>query len=159
MMSTWTHEDWQLLFAAVGALGAVTAGISLVVGFRQFNRQMNAQTFLAYTQRYEQIMCELPEGVRLGRFGAPSEMWVSDPKVQQAYLRYFSMCSEEYYLYRRKYVDPELWAIWKQGIVRTVRSPLGIAIWPVVEHEFDLYQEFQEWIRKVQREAPEAAAV
>src|SRR5687767_1875008 len=138
-MLTLTHDDWQLVFAAAGALGAVVAAISLVVGFRQFNRQMNAQTFLAYTQRYEHIMCDLPLDVRSGRFGAPREEWVRDPKVQDAYLRYFWMCSEEYYLYSRKYVDAGLWAIWKAGIERTARSPLGIAVWQNVQHEFDLY--------------------
>jgi hypothetical protein len=152
-----SHDDWQLVFGAAGAIGAVVAALSLVVGFRQFNRQMNAQTFLAYTQRYEQIMCELPEAVRLGRFGAAIDGWAQDSKVQDAYLRYFRMCSEEYYLYSKKYVDAGLWAIWKHGIVRTVRSPLGIAIWRDVQHEFDLYPQFRDWVREIQGADTKAA--
>ena len=68
------------------------------------------------------------------------------------------MCSEEYYLYSRKYVDAGLWAIWKAGIERTARSPLGIAVWRNVQHEFDLYPQFRDWVHKLQREAPETAA-
>lgn len=142
--------SWGTFFAAVGELGTVVAAIGLIIGMRSFRKQMSAQTFLAYTERYERIMGSMPEGARVARFDADADLWAADPHVQTALLRYFNMCSEAFYLHTSGYLDTKLWAIWEDEIKRTVRSKLGRRVWSQVDHEFDSYPAFQTWVRDAQ---------
>jgi hypothetical protein len=131
----------------VTAAGAVVTALGLLIGFWQFRKQMNAQTFLTYTQRYEAIMAVLPLEVRLRRFDEETSIaFAANTVVKDAYLRYFNLCSEEYYLWRTGHLSSQLWKIWEHEIVRTARSPLGRAVWKSVRHEFDSFSEFREWL-------------
>jgi hypothetical protein len=43
-------------------------------------------------------MNELPLEIRLVRFEPFADVFSANPQVQAVFLRYFNMCSEEYYL-------------------------------------------------------------
>ncbi len=136
----------QLSFEAIAAAGAVAAAIGVIFGFRQFRMQMNAQTFLSYTERYNAILADLPIELRLCRCRPEAARFASDPRVQQAYFRYFSMCSEEFYLWRERYLQQRLWRVWEAGIRQTLQSELGVAMWQLSRGEFDSYPAFQQWM-------------
>ena len=152
-------EWWRLGLDALGAVGAVVAAIGVVHGFRQFRMQMNAQTFLTYTERYSKIMGALPLEFRLRRYDASAASSLSDPHIKDAYLQYFSMCSQEFYLWQEGYLQKRLWRVWEVEIKRTVSSPLGRAAWALIETEFHSFPAFHEWVTAAQQESARTLTV
>lgn len=150
--------DWRLFLDALGGLGGIAAAIALVFGARQFHQQMNAQTFITYTERYERIMNELPLEIRLLRFEPSAAAFGDDPRVQAVFLRYFNMCSEEFYLQSNGYLDQKLWRIWESEIRRTLASPLARAVWARVSSEFSSYSEFQEFVQSARQHSDESSS-
>jgi hypothetical protein len=141
-MNTWLD--------GLAAAGTIVTALGLLLGIRHFRTQMNAQTFLTYTERYEKIFAELPPDARAGRFDEPASLGAFEPVVQQAFLRYFNLCSEEFYLWKRGYLDRKIWDIWQAEIRRTARSPLGRRMWTQARPEFVSYPEFLEWMEQDQ---------
>jgi hypothetical protein len=132
------------------------AGIFLAIYV--YRRQMNAQLFLEYTRRYEEVMRSFPEDARACRLHLEGEPPPQSEALTSAVLRYLNLCSEEFYLCRRKYLSNDIWQIWQAELERTLRSPLVRREWQDLSREFDSYGEFSGYVRKVQQTGSEAVA-
>ncbi|GAB4222354.1 MAG: hypothetical protein Kow0062_19360 [Acidobacteriota bacterium] len=132
--------------AAVGALG-------LVVGVVIYRRQMNAQVFLEYTKRYEEVMRSFPREGRLARLSSEGEPPPPSDDLTLAVLRYLNLCSEEFYLCRKRYLSRGVWRIWEDELKRTLRTPLLRREWAQLRREFEAYPEFAEYVDRVQKTA------
>jgi hypothetical protein len=132
--------------AQVGTSISILLGVvTFVFGVRVYKRQMNAQLFVEYTGRFEDIMKSFPENSWTARLNeeslpAPSE------RLSLSVLKYLNLCSEEFYLYRRKYLAAEVWKIWEAEIKRTLATPLFVREWRTLKSEFKSYPEFQEFV-------------
>lgn len=111
---------------------------------------MNAQLFLEYTRRYEQIFEGFPDPARSMRLDQSGEPPEESSDLTEAVLRYLNLCSEEYYLRKRGYLDKDIWLIWEGELKRTLKSPLLRREWPKLRSEFSAYSEFSEFVRGVQ---------
>ena len=131
----------------VGVL--LTAG-GIFLAVRVYRRQMNAQLFLAYTQRYDEIMGAFPadaRGLRLDLDGAPPP---ESPELRLAVLRYLNLCSEEFHLHRQGFLARDIWRIWEAELERTLASPLLRREWPALRREFSATAEFARYVERVQ---------
>ncbi len=139
------------LWVQVGTLvSTATGAIGLLAATVIYRRQMNAQLFLQYTQRYEEVMQAFPtsaRGARLALSGDPPE---SSQELTFAILRYLNLCSEEFYLWERGYLSGRIWRIWKAELERTLRSPLIRREWKELCREFETYPEFKSYVEKAQ---------
>ena len=115
-------------------------------GVRSYNKQMNAQVFLQYTQRYEEIMKSFPKNGWAARINSDEALPEPSDEISLCALRYFNLCSEEYYLYQDKYLSKRVWGIWEKELVRTLRTPLFRREWIRLRDEFDAYPEFQAFV-------------
>jgi hypothetical protein len=61
------------------------------------------------------------------------------------------MSSEEFYLWKKKYVADEVWKIWEDELIRILQSPLLRREWQELESEFQSYPEFLEFVTAAQR--------
>ncbi|HLV79586.1 MAG TPA: hypothetical protein VKT32_04865 [Chthonomonadaceae bacterium] len=116
-------------------------------------RQMNAQLFVTYTQRYESIMSGYPEDALPARFNSDTSLPPESEVLTLYVLRYLNLASEEYYLWKRKYIDHAVWMIWEHEIRRTLASPLMLREWSKIEHEFTSYPEFIKFVEDAQAQA------
>jgi len=136
----------------IGTLvGVAFTALGVIVGVRTYFRQMSAQLFLVYTQRYEEIMQAFPSDARHSRLdmsGAPPE---ESEAVTTAVLRYLNLCSEEFYLRDKKFLSKDIWAIWENEIKRTLRSPLFRREWQKLSREFDAYGAFAAYVEQAQK--------
>ncbi|MCP6756106.1 hypothetical protein NL533_31260, partial [Klebsiella pneumoniae] len=57
-----------------------------------------------------------------------------------------NLCAEEYYLYRKGYIEPTVWAIWEMELRRMLASDLIVREWQVLEAEFRSYPDFQQYV-------------
>jgi hypothetical protein len=127
--------------------------LSLIIGFasllntlRAQKWQANAQIFLAYTGRYDDIMSSFPKDAFEAHVGAAAEAPPVTPELRVAALRYLNLCSEEFHLYRCRYLDRAVWKMWEAELLRTLRTPLFRREWAALRGEFQAYLEFMEFV-------------
>ena len=97
---------------------------SILWGVRVYRRQMNAQLFLEFTRRYDEVMRTYPEDTRSARLDSSQAPSSQSDELTAAVLRYLNLCSEEFYLRQRRYLAKDIWTIWEAEIQRTLQSPL-----------------------------------
>ena len=133
--------------ALIVAIVATTIGFAW--GFFVYKRQANAQVFLEYTKRYNEIMDSFPSDALQSRFRLADELPVVDDKLTLVVLRYLNLCSEEFYLWKEKILDKKIWQIWEDEMKRTLRKPLYRREWETLKGEFSSYEEFSCYVEKV----------
>jgi hypothetical protein len=120
-------------------------------GIKTYRDQMNAQLFLEFTKRFEEVMESFPKNAwstRLNSEGIPPR---KSKELSLSVLRYLNLCSEEYYLYKKRWLHKEIWEIWEDELIRTLQTPLFIREWETLASEFESYPKFKEYIDEVQR--------
>jgi hypothetical protein len=144
---------------AVNLTGVVILGFTIWnirFATSSFRKQMNAQVYLAYTDRYERLMADCPIDFRTTLLELPLDE--VDPKdrdrIKLCLLRYLNLCSEEFHLMRTGYLAPEVWGLWRRELEWTLRRPLYRSGWPGLRHEFESYPEFLAYVEEVQDRRP-----
>ena len=109
------------------------------------------QTFSDYTRRYDDILDRLPEEARV-----PEETLNLDDlgtaerrRLLVGLRRYFNLCSEEFYLRKRRRIDSETWKIWESGIRATMRLPTFRRAWEIIGPEYGYFEDFQAFMQGV----------
>jgi hypothetical protein len=145
------------LLTQITAIVTVLAGLAtvggLLLGLRIYHRQANAQAFLTYTERYEQIMSSYPPEARLARLDSERALPPKSAELTLSILRYLNLCSEELYLFRYGHLDKKLWLIWENELSRMLRTPLVRREWADLRREFESYPEFLAFVEEAQRTA------
>lgn len=136
----------------VTATGTV---VGLWFVWRNFKRQMNANTVMKYAERYEKVMDLLPPDARRVRFNLDEVLPPESEQTTMAALKYLNLCSEEFYLRKKGYLDKDVWSIWEGELKRTLRSRLFLREWEKLRDEFDSHSAFQDFVDEVQAEEPE----
>jgi hypothetical protein len=147
-----SEQTLSLVVQLATLISTVLALISIWIGVRIYRRQMNAQVFLTYTQRYEAIMSAFPEGAIRARFSFDEVLPPSTDQLSLCVLRYLNLCSEEFYLTKTGYLDGKLWNIWADEMKRMMRAPLVRREWPALRSEFESYPAFLGYIEGVMAE-------
>lgn len=139
------------IFLQIATLISILFGIfAFFYGVKSYKDQMNAQVFLQYTQRFEEIMQSFPKNAWSARLNSETALPEPSEELNLGVLRYLNLCSEEYYLYREKYLSKKVWSIWEHELARTLRTPLFLREWKKVANEFDAYPEFQSFVKSTQ---------
>jgi hypothetical protein len=134
-------------------LAPLAAVASILIAVRVYRRQMNAQLFVAYTERYEQIMASFPPEARALRRKRRRDLPAQTEALTLAVLRYLNLCSEEFYLHRSGHLSTKLWRIWEDELRRTVSSDLVRREWADLRGEFESYPEFVVFVESAQSQA------
>jgi hypothetical protein len=121
--------------------------IAFFRGIVTYNRQMNAQVFLQYAKRFDEIMNSFPKNARLGIFDTEKALPKPNAELTICVLRYLNLCSEEFYLCENKYLSKGVWDIWADEMVRTLRTRLFRREWAKLINEFDSYPKFQSFVK------------
>jgi hypothetical protein len=146
-------ELLTLLAQTATLFSVVITVMGVCVGIRIYRRQMNAQIFMAYAERYERIMESFPDfHLRFDVDNPPPE---SD-QLKLCVLKYLNLSSEEFYMWKSKYLADEVWRIWEHELRRTLQSKLIQREWPKLRNEFESYPQFLGYVEDAQREARQA---
>ena len=142
-----THDllfEWRpIKLSDLGLL--ISALLTVVVAVWVYSRQANAHIYMEYNQRYEQVMQDFPEKVRLDFAGAePGDV------NKKLLLCYLNLCSEEFYLWQACYLSNRVWSMWKNDIELILQADLMKAAWKELSKEFDGSQPFQQFVNEVQ---------
>ncbi|HXM23940.1 MAG TPA: hypothetical protein VN948_21975 [Terriglobales bacterium] len=152
--------DLDLVLKFATPVGVIGGFVSLVYTINSVRRQINAQILMKYTERYEHILGEFPEDALLGRFDSHAPLPAQSAQLTICLLKYLNLCSEEYYLWKHKYLAKTVWTVWEGDLKRIVGSPLLQREWPRLRVEYLSHRDFLEYVERIQAEhkAPRAAA-
>jgi hypothetical protein len=129
---------------------AILMFVGLIIGVLIYRRQMNAQLFLEYTKRYEEIMNTFPADARDARLRIDGEIPKESEELTLVILRYLNLSSEEFYLCKNRYLSNKIWRIWEDELLRTLRTPLLMREWAKLRHEFESYPAFSTYVKNAQ---------
>jgi hypothetical protein len=120
-------------------------------GVKSYRDQMNAQLFLEFTRRFEEVMQSFPKNVWSSRLNIEGKPPPKSKAVSLSALRYLNLCSEEYYLRQKRWLYRETWEIWERELLRTLQTPLFLREWKTLSSEFESYPEFKEYVDNAQK--------
>jgi hypothetical protein len=141
-------EMITLVATIVTALGGVGF---VVVMIHTYKGQMNAQIFVEMNQRYDSIIRDLPKDALSARFSMETRLPPPSEALTLCAFRYLVLSSEEFYLYRRKYISHDVWEIWEGEMLRTLQSPWIRREWKLLASEFDSFPEFTQYVIEIQK--------
>jgi len=132
----------------ISLLSAMLTVATIVLGIWVYWRQINAQLFLEFTRRYDEVMAPMRRagaGVDLSTVGS-----LPGDEYDLVLLRYLNLCSEEFYLYTNNYMAKRVWMIWKADIERTLKSANVRSRWTAgMYKEFESFPAFSDWVNSV----------
>lgn len=132
-------------------VGLASVAFSIWLSLKNYRRQKTVEMVMKYAERYEKIMDAFPpEAFRL-RFNLEAELPPRSDKLTLAVLKYLNLCSEEYYLHKRGYLAKDVWRIWEEELMRTLRSQLFRREWEVLKDEFNSDPAFTRFVDEIQR--------
>lgn len=134
----------------ITVVSIAVAVATFIWGVKSYKDQMNAQLFLEFTRRFEEIMQSFPEDAWAARLNLQETTPESSKKLSLSVLKYMNLCSEEYYLYKKGWLNASIWRIWEAELMRTLQTPLMVREWKTLSREFDAYPAFQAFVEAVQ---------
>ena len=142
-------DFFEVFVKSLTLVSIAIATLSLWKNSRYNKRQWNFNAFTHYTKRYDEIMGKFPDQAYIFRFDLNHQI-PSSQEVRLAVLKYLNMTSEEYYLWRNKYLDDQVWEIWLPEIERTLQTPLFQREWQNLKGEFKSYPDFSMFVDQAQ---------
>jgi hypothetical protein len=133
------------------AVSIVAAIVTLIWSVRSYQNQMNAQLFLEFTKRFEEVMQSFPKSAWPSRLNIEGKPPVKSKALSLSVLRYLNLCSEEYYLYKKGWLHKEIWEIWEEELIRTLQTPLFRREWQTLAGEFESYRSSKNMLIKFRR--------
>jgi hypothetical protein len=131
--------------AVVSIVGVIITALALWFTVRSFKDQLQLSFFADYTKRYQEITLNFPESINEKDFSFEG----LSPEVRDKTLRYmrayFDLCSEEYFLWRKKHIDNETWLEWKTGIEFAFSKTAFVEAWKILKLDTIYYGAFVEF--------------
>lgn len=145
------HPDLDLVLRYATPAGVIGGFLTLIYSVNNVRRQINVQILMQYTQRYEHILGEFPKDALHVRFDSQT-LPPQSAELTLCLLKYLNLCSEEYYLWKHKYLARTVWAIWEGDLKKMIASPLLRREWPSLEKEYESHRDFLMYVERIQSE-------
>ncbi len=143
--------NWHAIGEVCSAVGVIVALAALVYQVREVKNQIKISVFTNYTDRYSRSRRDMPNEAR--EASSPrslDDLSASDrDRVLNAMRDYFNLCSEEFFLNNKGWIDKDAWSIWLKGMRSCTREPYFRASWEKLKHEYsDAYIEFCQFMQR-----------
>jgi len=128
-------------FAALVAIGG------LIYQSRSTRKQVKLQNFIEYTKRYQEIILNFPENINEADFTFDDMDTETRNKTMRYMRAYFDLCFEEYTLYKKKFIDDDLWSIWKGGMEVAFSKPAFQQAWEAIQKDTKFGEGFEAFVQ------------
>lgn len=125
---------------------------TFIWGVTSYRNQMNAQLFLEFTKRFEEVMQSFPKNAWSARLDIDGKSPEKSKELSLSVIRYLNLCGEEYYLYKKGWLNKGIWKIWEAELIRTLQTSLFIREWKILSGEFEAYPVFKKYVDDIQRD-------
>jgi hypothetical protein len=144
----WELEDMTsnitLLLGQVGTL--LIGSLGLCVALVTQRRQLNAQMFIEFSKRFEDLLRLFPTEAWLANRNPGQPLPPSSPELRDCTLYCIQFINDCYYLHKNRFISTRLWRLWEREITRTLSGPLFEREWESVKAEFAHDPQFSHYI-------------
>lgn len=123
-------SDITQIGTLIAALGVLATVWGIRASMREARKALAIGVFTTYTNRYAEIMKELPDELRGKLFDVTIErIKGNDASVDRALALYFDLCAEELYLHEHRMLPEHVWPIWAKQMTDCLRSDVAREYW------------------------------
>ena len=121
----------------LGQAGTLLIGtLGIGVALRNQRRQLNAQMFIEYSRRFEDLLRLFPTEAWLANRNPGQPLPPPSQELTDCTLYCIQFIADVYYLHKGGFISRNLWLLWEREIKRTLRGPLFAREWEKVAPEF-----------------------
>jgi hypothetical protein len=134
-----TQNTW----VSLGQLSTLLIG-SLGIGVALLNqrRQLNAQMFIEFSRRFEDLLRLFPTEAWLANRNPTQPLPPSSQELTDCTLYCIQFIADVYYLRKTGYIPKGLWLLWEREIARTLSGPVFKREWTKIKSEFSHDSDF-----------------
>jgi len=123
-------------------LGGVGIGVALI----NQRRQLNAQMFIEFSKRFEELLRLFPTEAWLANRRRDQELPPPSKEITECTLYCIQFVADVYHLHKAGYISRHLWRLWEREIKRTLKGPVFVREWSAVAVEFSHDKEFLDYM-------------
>src|SRR5271168_2113820 len=136
--------DVWVQFGQAGTLVIGTVGIC--VALLNQRRQLNAQMFIEFSGRFQDILRLFPTEAWLANRNPFKPLPPPSQELTDCTLYCIQFIADAYHLHKGRYISHNLWVLWEREIKRTLTGPVFQREWAGVAAEFAHDREFLNYI-------------
>ena len=141
-----SYSDIIQMFMLIASAAAIIVSAfmskkSISASMRMVKEQNQIHMFAEYTKRYQEIIVNMPKSVY--ESGSGDEV---DFDVLRYMQLYFNLCSEEYDLWTKGAISPDVWEKWLHGIRMTMKRPVYRKAWSLEKDGYSSNAPFIEFM-------------
>jgi hypothetical protein len=135
------------IWMSLGQLWTLLIG-SLGIGVALLNqrRQLNAQMFIEFSRRFEDLLRLFPTEAWLANRNPTQPLPPPSQELTDCTLYCIQFISDVYYLRKTGYIAKSLWILWEREIARTLNGPVFMREWTKIRSEFSHDSEFTHFL-------------
>jgi len=131
-------------------ISVIVGVISLLITFRGYQKQVNAQFMLEYTRRVDDIMQTLPLKVWAPHLTPNEKPPAPSDELTMNVLRCLNYVSQLYFFCHMGYLPKSVWRLRQQIYVEILRTPLFMREWKHLRPIFVTETGFSKFVDSVQ---------
>src|SRR6202166_3840942 len=140
------------IFAQLGQVGTlVVASLGIFVALRNQHRQLNAQMFIEFSGRFQELLRLFPTEAWLADRHPSQTLPPSSQVLTDCTLYTIQFIADVYYLHKGGYISKQLWMLWEREIKNTMTGRVFQREWEGVSVEFAHSQDFVDYINTIMR--------
>ena len=140
------------ILVQLGQVGTLVIGsVGICVALVNQRRQLNAQMFIEFSGRFQNILRLFPTEAWLANRNPSQPLPEPSQELTDCTLYCIQFISDAYYLHKGAYISKQIWRLWEREIQRTLSGPVFQREWEGVAAEFAHDREFLHYINTLMR--------
>jgi len=139
-----TPSDALVQLGQVGTL--IIGSIGICVALANQRRQLNAQMFIEYSGRFQELLRLFPTEAWLANRNPSQPLPPSSQEIRDCTLYCIQFIADVYQLHKGGYISKHLWMLWEREIRHTLAGPLFQREWEGVASEFTHNRDFLHYV-------------
>ena len=143
-----SEKLWSAISGQLGTIGTLVVGsVGIFVALRNQRRQLNAQMFIEFSRRFQQLLRMFPTEAWMANLTHSLPVPPPSQELTECAIYCMHFVADVYYLRKDGYVSAKLWKVWEREIKRTLRGPVFRRELPAIEIEFSQDSGFISYVR------------
>jgi hypothetical protein len=139
--------DFLIQLGQVGTL--VLGSLGVWVALANQRRQLNAQMFIEFSGRFQELLRLFPTEAWLANRSASQPLPPSSQELTDCTLYAIQLLADVYYLHKGGYVSKKLWTLWEREIKKTLTGRVFQREWEGVAIEFAHSPDFVHYVNTI----------
>lgn len=138
------------ILVQLGQVGTLVIGsVGIGVALLNQRRQLNAQMFIEFSGRFQDILRLFPTEAWLANRNPSQPLPPPSQEVTDCTLYCIQFIADAYHLHKGRFISRSMWMLWEPEIKRTLSGPIFAREWEKVGAEFSHDRRFFHYINSM----------